>query len=478
MDISDKNKIITSRNEDFSQWYQDVVNMAELAEHGPVKGTMIIKPYGYALWEAIQKDLDARIKVTGVENAYFPSLIPEQFLKKEESHVEGFSPEVAVVTFAGGKKLHEALIVRPTSETIIYDAFSRWIVSHRDLPVLINQWCNVLRWEIRPRLFLRTTEFLWQEGHTAHRDVFEADERAKMMLQVYKDFSEKFLAIPVIAGRKTDTEKFAGAHITYTIEARMQDGKALQLATSHNLGTNFAKVFDLSYTDVDGTTQLCGQTSWGLSTRTIGGLVMVHGDDSGLKLPPSLAPIQLIIVPIWPNEASKFKVTTFVEELAVTLQEFRTKVDYEDSRVGEKFYKWEKKGVPLRLEVGPRDIKDDAVLLVRRDTGQKLKVKLDVLNGTIRNLLVEIQNSMFEMAKKELNHNLITVNSWEEFKEGINNNKFVLAHWSGLAEVENQIKEETGATIRCIPLDSPEEEGKCVRSGEKSTKRVLFAKSY
>lgn len=478
MTVRDNNKIITPRDQDFSGWYQDVVEMAELAEHGPVKGTMIIKPYGYALWEAIQRDLDARIKATGVENAYFPLLIPEQFLRKEQSHIEGFSPEVAVVTFAGGKKLQEALIVRPTSETIVYDAFSRWIVSHRDLPVLINQWCNVVRWEIRPRLFLRTTEFLWQEGHTAHRNIAEADERARTMLQVYKDFAEQFLAIPVIAGQKTNTEKFAGAHITYTVEAMMQDGKALQFATSHNLGTNFAKAFNLTYTDVDGTSQLCGQTSWGLSTRTIGGLVMVHGDDSGLKLPPNIAPIQLIVVPVWPKEDSKTEVNSFVQKLVGTLQEFRIKVDSNDSRVGDKFYRWEKKGVPLRLEVGPRDIKNNVVVLVRRDTGQKIKVGSDKLNETIRGLLVEIQNNMFEMAKKRLNDNVITVNSWKEFKDGINDKKFVLAHWCGSADVENQIKEETGATIRCIPFDSPEEGGKCVRSGEKSPKRVLFAKPY
>lgn len=472
------NKAITPQEQDFSAWYQDVVEIADLAEHGPVKGTMIIKPYGYALWEAIQKDLDARIKETGVENAYFPLLIPEQFLKKEENHIEGFSPEIAVVTFAGGKKLPEALIIRPTSETIIYDAFSRWIVSHRDLPVLINQWCNVVRWEVKPRLFLRTTEFLWQEGHTAHRNVAEADERARMMLQVYKDFAEQFLAVPVISGQKSNTEKFAGAHITYTIEAMMHDGKALQFATSHNLGTNFAKAFNLSYTDVDGTSQLCGQTSWGLSTRTIGGLIMVHGDDSGLKLPPKVAPIQVIIVPVWPKEEFKAEVNSFVEKLASTLQEFRIKVDNTEARVGDKFYKWEKKGVPLRVEVGPRDIKDNVVVLVRRDTGEKLKVRLEELNETIHNLMIEIQNNMFEQAKKRMNDNIIKVDTWEEFKDGINNKKFILAHWCGSAEVENQIKEETGATIRCIPFDSPEEDGNCVRSGEKSAKRVLFAKSY
>jgi len=478
MNIPDRNKRITPRNQDFSKWYQDIVEIAELAEHSSVKGTMIIKPYGYAMWEAIQKDLDSRIKVTGVENAYFPLLIPEQLLKKEKNHIEGFSPEVAVVTYAGGKKLQEALIIRPTSETIIYDTFSKWIVSHRDLPLLINQWCNVVRWEARPRLFLRTTEFLWQEGHTAHKNETEAGERARMMLQIYKDFVEQFLAIPVIQGQKSDTEKFAGAYKTYTIEAMMQDGKALQLATSHNLGTNFAKAFNISYTDIDGTSRFCTQTSWGLSTRTIGGVIMVHGDDSGLKLPPKVAPIQVIIVPVWPKDESKSEVNPFVEKLKDTLQEFRIKIDYTETRVGNKFYKWEKKGVPLRMEVGPRDIKNNVVVLVRRDTGDKIEVGLNKLNETIGNLLVEIQSNMFQIAKKRMDENIITVDTWEEFKQGINNKKFILAHWCGSADIENKIKEETGATIRCIPFDSQVEKGKCVYSGEKSNKRVLFAKSY
>jgi prolyl-tRNA synthetase len=472
-------KRITSKEQDFSQWYQDIIDAADLAEHGPVKGTIIIKPYGYAIWESIQKNLDARIKETGVENAYFPLLIPENFLKKEESHVEGFSPEVAVVTFAGGKKLTEALIIRPTSETIIYDSFSKWIHSYKDLPILINQWANVIRWELRPRLFLRTTEFLWQEGHTAHSNIDEADERAKTMLNLYKKFIQEVLAIPSVVGLKSDVEKFAGAVCTYTVEAMMQDGKSLQMATSHNLGENFAKAFGLEFTDIDGKTKLCAQTSWGLSTRTIGGMIMVHSDNIGLKLPPNAAPTQLIIVPVWPTKKSKKEVNPVVEVLKERLSKFyRVKVDYDDFRVGEKFYKWEKRGVPLRMEIGPRDIKENSVILVRRDTNEKIKVPMSDLEREISTLLVKIQQDMFNAAKKRMDEQTVKVDLWEDFRKKVEDRYFVLAHWSGDSEVEEKIKQETGATIRCVPFDSPNEKGKCVFSGKPSKRRVLFAKAY
>lgn len=474
-----EDKKITTKEQDFSQWYQDIIDVAELAEHGPVKGTMIIKPYGYAIWENIQKNLDLRIKETGVENAYFPLLIPENFLKKEESHIEGFAPEVAVVTFAGGKKLKEALILRPTSETIIYDSFSRWIHSHSDLPILINQWANVVRWELRPRLFLRTTEFLWQEGHTAHATAGEADERARMMLEVYRKFAQEILAIPVILGQKTEKEKFAGAQKTYAAEAMMQDGKALQLATSHNLGDNFAKVFGLEFTDVDGKSKFCSQTSWGLSTRTIGGVIMAHSDNYGLALPPKIAPVQLVIIPVWPKEESKTEVNPVVGEIEKKLKLlFRVKTDYDDSRVGEKFYKWEKKGVPLRMEIGPRDIKENSAILVRRDNKEKIVVKISDLEVEIGNLLEKIQQNMYEVVKERMVSNTVKVDTWDDFKKKIEEKCFVLAHWCGETEIEKKIKDETGATIRCIPFDSIDERGKCVYSEKPSSKRVIFAKSY
>lgn len=472
-------KNITSREADYSQWYLDIIDTAELAEHGPVKGTMIIKPHGYAIWELIQKNLDEMIKKTGVVNAYFPLLIPERFLHKEKSHVEGFSPEIVAVTHAGGKRLKEALIVRPTSETIIYDAFSRWIRSHSDLPLLINQWGNVVRWEVRPRLFLRSTEFLWQEGHTAHASIEEADERALMMLKVYQDFARDFLAIPVIAGQKTENEKFAGAFKTYTIESMMQDGKALQLATSHNLGDNFAKVFGLEFTDEDGNTKFCSQTSWGFSTRTIGGTIMTHSDDVGLILPPKVAPIQIILVPIWLNQEDKEDINTVLSDLETRLKnKFRVKVDLSAARPGEKFFKWERKGVPVRIEIGPRDIKNKSALVVRRDNGVKMSIPIIDLENKLEDIMNEIHINLYNNAKVRLETQTMKVNSWIDFKEKIEKKYFVLAHWCGEAEIEKKIQEETGATIRCILFDQPEEIGKCVYSGEKSTKRVLFAKSY
>ena len=473
-------KKITTREEDYNQWYLDVIEVAQLAENAPVKGCMVIKPYGYALWEKTQRILDEKFKSTGVENAYFPMLIPERLLKREESHVEGFAPEVAVVTHAGGKKLEEPLVVRPTSETIMYEVFSKWIHSYRDLPLLINQWANVIRWEMRTRLFLRTTEFLWQEGHTVHATNEEAEQRARMMLEVYKDFAENYMAIPVIPGQKSESEKFAGASATYTIEAMMQDGKALQFATSHNLGQNFAKVFDVTFLDEESNKQFGWQTSWGLSTRTIGGLIMTHSDDKGLVLPPKIASIKVVIVPIIPKEWDR----QLVEEEAQTIFDnlnksgIQTKIDRRDMRPGEKFYEWEKKGVPIRIEIGPKDIASNSVMVVRRDTGEKKTVGLPELNETVVSLLDTIQNNLFDQAKNRLVSNTVSVDTWEEFTKAIEDGKFVRAHWSGEASIEEIIKEETKATIRCIPFDQIKEDGLCIKSGKPSAGRVIFAKSY
>ncbi|MDB5254389.1 MAG: proS [Parcubacteria group bacterium] len=469
---------ITPRATDFSEWYQDVIDAADLAEHGPVRGTMVIKPYGYALWEATQKYLDTKFKETGVQNAYFPMLIPESFLKREEHHVEGFSPEVAVVTYAGGKELEEPLVVRPTSETIMYDVFSRWIRSHRDLPLLINQWANVVRWEMRPRLFMRTTEFLWQEGHTAHATEQEADERARQMLEVYQRFAEDVMAIPVIPGQKSESEKFAGALHTYTIVAIMQDGKALQFATSHNLGQNFAKAFDVKFTDESNNSAYVWQTSWGLSTRTIGGLIMVHSDDKGLVLPPRIAPIQIVIIPIWRDEETKEKVLKKTEELRDELSVFaRVHIDARDGRPGEKHYHWEKKGVPIRIELGPRDVDNNTMVLVRRDNGEKILTEGKDF-GKVEEALGDIQNNLYAKALARNEQKIKKVDTWDEFKQAIEDGFAVLAHWSKDAGVEQKIKEETKATVRCIPFNQEMESGKCVYSGEPSEGRVLFARAY
>ncbi|MBK5215773.1 MAG: proline--tRNA ligase [Candidatus Pacebacteria bacterium] len=473
-------KKITSRTEDYNQWYLDVIDAAELAENSPVKGCMIIKPCGYAIWEKTQKILDEKFKETGVQNAYFPMLIPERLLKREESHIEGFAPEVAVVTHAGGKKLEEPLVLRPTSETIMYEVFSKWIRSHRDLPLLINQWANIIRWEMRTRLFLRTTEFLWQEGHTVHATEEDALKRVLLMLNIYKDFAENYMAIPVIAGRKSESEKFAGAKDTYTIEAMMQDGKALQFSTSHNLGQNFAKVFDVGFLDESNTKQYGWQTSWGLSTRVIGGLIMSHSDDKGLVLPPKIAPIQVVIVPIIPKEWDKQLVMEESQTVFsnLNLVGVSVKLDDRDMRPGEKFYEWEKKGIPLRIEIGPKDLASNTVVVVRRDTGEKKAVSLPDLNSAVLSILELIQNNLFEQAKNRLTENTVSVDTWEEFTKAIEENKFVIAHFSGDTVVEAQIKEETGATIRCIPLDQVEEQGLCIKSGKPSKGRVIFAKSY
>ncbi|MEK7453090.1 MAG: proline--tRNA ligase [Patescibacteria group bacterium] len=473
-------KKITARAEDYSQWYLDIVDVAELAEYGPVRGCMVIKPYGYALWEKTQNILDEKFKETGVQNAYFPLFIPERLLKKEEKHIEGFAPEIAVVTHAGGKKLEEPLVVRPTSETIMYDVFSRWIHSYRDLPLLINQWANVVRWEMRPRLFLRTVEFLWQEGHTVHEKEGEADLRAKQMLEIYRDFAENIMAIPVISGMKSESEKFAGALATYTIEAMMQDGKALQFATSHNLGQNFAKVFDVKFLDKSSVEQYGWQTSWGLSTRTIGGLIMTHSDDKGLVLPPKIASIQAIITTIIPSEKDRDMVTVKAQEINKILKSFgiRSQVDARDKRPGEKYYEWEKKGVPVRVELGPKDIANNSAVLVRRDTGEKIKVSLDIIADKLNSILQEIQSNLYKRALDYRLEKSKTVENWNDFMIAIEGGNFVYAHWCGDADVEKQIKEESGATIRCIPFDQKEELGKCIKTGKPSNKRVIFAKAY
>jgi prolyl-tRNA synthetase len=475
-----EDKKITTRAEDYNEWYLDVIEAAGLAENAPVKGCMVIKPSGYAIWEKTQKILDEMFKETGVENAYFPMLIPEKFLKREEEHVEGFAPEVALVNFAGGKKLEEPLVLRPTSETIMYDVFSRWVRSHRDLPLLINQWANVIRWEMRTRLFLRTTEFLWQEGHTVHATYEDAESRVLMMLNIYKKFAEEYMAIPVIAGKKSESEKFAGASGTYTIEAMMQDGKALQFATSHNLGQNFAKVFDVTFLDENNERQFAWQTSWGLSTRVIGGLIMTHSDDKGLVLPPKIAPIQVVIIPIIPKEWDK----QLVEEETKTIMSnllslgISVKLDNRDLRPGEKYYEWEKKGIPVRIEVGPKDLANNSVVLARRDTSEKKTVSLPELSEIVVATLDSIQECLFKKAEERLKENTVNVDSWEDFVKAIENNKFVKAHWSGDEDVALEIKEQTGATVRCFPLGQEKEEGKCIKSGKPSVGRVIFAKSY
>lgn len=473
-------KRITSRAEDYSQWYLDVIEAADMAEHSPVKGCMIIKPTGYAIWERIQSILDEKFKETGVENAYFPLFIPQSLLNREEDHVEGFAPEVATVTHAGGGKLEEPLVVRPTSETIMYEVFKNWIHSYRDLPLLINQWCNVVRWEKRTRLFLRTTEFLWQEGHTVHATDTEADARARQMLEIYREFAENIMAIPVIAGQKSESEKFAGALRTYCLEAMMQDGKALQFSTSHHLGQNFAKAFDVKFNDENNNLEFAWQTSWGLSTRSIGGLIMTHSDDKGLVLPPRIAPIQAVVIPLMFKGADEQEVLNKADEVGAILKAagVRVKVDHKIGRPGEKFFEWEKKGVPVRVELGPKDIAVNACVLARRDTGEKITVSLDDVATELPKLLEEIHASLYNRALSMRNENTVRVDNWDEFKTAIEACKFVLAHWSGDEVDEAKIKEETNATIRCLPFDEKDEDGQCIFSGKPSKRRVLFAKAY
>ena len=482
-------KKITSRTTDYSQWYLDVIEAAELAEHSPVKGCMIIKPNGYALWENSQKILDAWFKETGVENAYFPIFIPERLISKEKEHVKGFAPELAIVTHAGGKKLEEPLVIRPTSETIMYEVFSKWVRSYRDLPLLINQWANVVRWEMHTRLFLRTTEFLWQEGHTVHASFEEADKRARMMLDLYKKFAEEYMAIPVIVGTKTESEKFKGALCTYSIEAMMQDGKALQFATSHNLGQNFSKVFDIKFLDENNAETYTWQTSWGLSTRVIGALIMVHSDDKGLVLPPKIANIHAVIVPIAKTEVDRETVHKKGTEIYEKLKKetgLKIKFDERDKRPGEKFYEWEKKGVPVRIEIGIKDIEKEKAVLVRRDTGDKVSINWSELSQSLNQMMEDIQKNLFDRALNFQIAKTKKVDNWDEFTKAINEGNFVMAHFSGDEKDEAEIKEKTGATVRCMPFDHVQdfqpfdykEEGKCVYSGKPSKRRVLFAKAY
>ncbi len=471
---------ITPRSEDYSEWYLDIIKASELAEYGPAKGSMVIKPYGYAIWERIQKVLDEKFKQTGVENAYFPLLIPERLLKKEADHVEGFAPEVAVVTHAGGKELEEPLVIRPTSETIMYEVFSGWVHSYRDLPLLINQWANVVRWEMRTRLFLRTTEFLWQEGHTVHKDEKDADDRAKMMLEVYRDFSENYMAIPVILGQKTESEKFAGALKTYSCEAMMQDGKALQFATSHNLGDHFAKAFDIKYLDENNELKFGWQTSWGLSTRSIGGLIMTHSDDKGLVLPPKMAQTAVVIIPILLGKGEDEKTIEESQKIKNIIEQigYGSKIDQRDLRPGEKFYEWERKGVPLRIEIGPKDLLAEKIVVVRRDTGEKSDILIKNISTEIPVLLNTIQTDLFNRALEFQKEKTKIVDSWDDFAKEIEDGNFVLAHWDGTSETENKIKEEIGATIRCIAFNREEETGVCIKTGNPSSGRVIFAKAY
>ena len=474
-------KGITKRSEDFSKWYTDVIIGARLADYSPVKGCMVIRPNGYSLWEKMQFYLNKMFKETGHENAYFPLLIPESFLEKEAEHVEGFAPECAVVTHGGGKKLEEPLVIRPTSETIIWAMFKKWIMSYRDLPLLINQWCNVLRWEMRTRLFLRTTEFLWQEGHTAHATAEEAEEETLRMLNVYQTFAQDYAAIPVIPGRKSDREKFAGALHTYTIEALMQDGKALQAGTSHNLGQNFARAFDVTFQDQGGKQQLVFATSWGMSTRMIGALIMTHGDDQGLVLPPRLAPFQVVFVPIFKGKGGHGEVLGYIDKITATLDgEISYRVDArEEYTPGWKFNEWEQAGVPIRIEVGPKDLQRGEVLAVRRDTGDKISLPRDGVKEKVRELLDEIQTFLYKRALGFREKNTTIVDDYETFKEVVSGQGgFLYAHWCGDPECEDQIKQDTMATIRCIPLEPDDEDGACVRCSKKSAERVYFAKAY
>ncbi len=487
-------KAIPTRDEDYSLWYNELVKKAGLAENSQVRGCMVIKPYGFAIWEKMQQALDQMFKDTGHENAYFPLFIPKSFLSKEADHVEGFAKECAVVTHYRLKtdeskkgvvvdpdaKLEEELIVRPTSETVIWDSYKNWIQSYRDLPLKINQWANVVRWELRTRLFLRTAEFLWQEGHTAHATKDEAIEETEQMLGVYADFVENFMAVPVIKGVKTPSERFAGAVDTYCIEAMMQDRKALQAGTSHFLGQNFAKAFNVKFASKEGKEEFVWGTSWGVSTRLMGALIMAHSDDDGLVLPPKLAPIQVVIVPIYKTDEELNKITEVVNGLSSDLKAsgISVKFDNRDThKPGWKFAEYELKGVPARIAIGPRDLENGTVEIARRDTKEKTTVELGNVLGHIKGLLEEMQTSIYNNALAFRKENTYEADSYEEFKELVDKG-FVYAHWDGTDETEEKIKEETKATIRCIPLDQKKEDGKCIFSGKPSAGRVLFAKAY
>ncbi len=488
---------ITKRSVNYSQWYNDLVVKADLAEQSPVRGCMVIKPYGYAIWEKMQRILDAKFKETGAMNAYFPLFIPKSFFSREAEHVAGFAKECAVVTHHRlmndpdgngvvvdpSSKLEEELIVRPTSETIIWSTYKNWITSWRDLPIMCNQWANVVRWEMRTRLFLRTAEFLWQEGHTAHATALEAQEEAVRMVNVYADFARNYLALPVIIGHKSPNERFAGALDTLTIEAMMQDGKALQSGTSHFLGQNFAKSFDVQYTDKEGKQQYVWATSWGVSTRLMGALIMAHGDDNGLVLPPALAPIEVVMVPIYRSDEEHNAVISKMNEIKKALEAagHSVKIDDRDTlRPGFKFAEWELKGVPVRLAIGARDLQNNTVEVHRRDTLEKKTVALEGIDKYIEDLLVDIQNNIYQKALDFRTSRVEKCDSWEEFKEKITQGKFLLCHWDGTAETEQKIKDETKATIRCIPIDSVvcKEEGVDIYSGKPSHERVVFAIAY
>ncbi len=488
-------KNLTTRKEDYSKWYNELVVKADLAENSGVRGCMVIKPYGYAIWEKMQAELDRMFKETGHQNAYFPLFIPKSYFSKEASHVDGFAKECAVVTHYRLKndedgniivdpeaKLEEELIVRPTSETIIWDTYRKWVQSYRDLPLLINQWANVVRWEMRTRLFLRTTEFLWQEGHTAHETRAEAVTEAQLMMKVYADFVEHFMAIPVIKGTKTESERFAGALETYCIEALMQDGKALQAGTSHFLGQNFAKAFDVKFTSKEGTQEYVWATSWGVSTRLMGALVMTHSDDNGLVLPPNLAPIQVVIVPIYRGEEQLESVSQVAGEIKRELEMHGVSVKFDDRdtfKPGWKFNEYEMKGVPLRIAIGPRDLEKRTVEIARRDTLTKEVVSKEKVVDRVQELLREMQISLHKKALDYQQEHITQVDDYDTFKEVLETKGgFISAFWDGTTATEEKIKNETKATIRCIPLDAKEEEGVCVYSGKPATKRVLFAKAY
>lgn len=494
MTMAKELKELTSQDENYSQWYQDLVVKADLAENSAVRGCMVIKPYGYAIWEKMQRILDDKFKETGHHNAYFPLLIPKSFLSREADHVEGFAKECAVVTHYRLKndpegsgvivdpaaRLEEELIIRPTSETIIWNTYKNWIQSYRDLPLLINQWANVMRWEMRTRLFLRTAEFLWQEGHTAHATREEAEVEARKMQNVYADFAENYMAMPVIKGVKTESERFAGAVDTYTIEAMMQDGKALQAGTSHFLGQNFGKAFDVTFIDKEGKTDYAWATSWGVSTRLIGALIMSHSDNNGLVLPPHLAPIQVVIVPIYRSAGQLAQISEKVDKIITGLKASGISVIYDDrdtKKPGWKFAEYELKGVPVRLAMGGRDLENNTIEVMRRDTLEKETVTCEGIEAYVKNLLEEIQRNIFRKALEHREKHTVKVDTYDQFKEKLEEGNFILAHWDGTPETEERIKNETKATIRCIPFDDATP-GQCMVTGKPSAQRVLFARAY
>jgi len=477
---------ITPRHQDYGQWYQDVIREGDLAQPAEVvKGCMVIKPHGFAIWEKIQAGLDRRFKATGHKNAYFPLLVPMSFIKREAEHVEGFAPELAVVTHAGGKELEESYVIRPTSETIIGHFFSQWVQSWRDLPLLINQWCNIVRWEMRTRMFLRTSEFIWQEGHTCHATHEEAQEETMRMLDVYAEFAQQVMSMPVLKGKKTESERFAGALATFSIEAMMQDGRALQAGTSHDLGQNFARAFNIKFQNKEGKEDFVWQTSWGVSTRLIGGLIMTHSDDNGLVLPPQLAPIHVAIVPIFKNDDEKIRVMNAVEKIAAELRALvygRDNLSIEIDRreglsPGAKYYHWERRGVPFRIELGPKDLDKSQVALKRRDGGEKLFIPMQAVSSKMLDLLEQFQNDLFVRAKKFRDENTVSVDSYPALVEAIQAQKFASVRWAGDVAFETKLK-EIQATIRCVPLAAESDPGPCIFSGAPAQHRIIVAKNY